>query len=206
MRKKTMFKHFAFTVFAALTLAALFVCGERPAVSQSGGYTVIDLGTLPGTNVSYPEALTNPVDKSKVEVVGTTVSGGLKYHAFYWSAGKMWDIGVLGTGTYSVASAINSLGEVVGHSSTSGIAYSHAFYWSKSRGERNPLDLGALSGGTSGANSINDAGQIVGDSYVVVTLPDGSQRTYKRPVLWEKDANANYTLTELPLLPGHDIG
>lgn len=82
------------------------------------------------------------------------------------------EIGVLKGDNESSGFWLNSAGQVVGCSDTALNGYpctgmtagQHAFLWSKSAGLK---DLGTMSGGTiSGANGINDAGQVVGYSNV----------------------------------------
>ena len=83
------------------------------------------------------------------------------------------EIGVLKADNESSGFWLNSAGQVVGCSDTATLsgypctgttAGQHAFLWSKSAGLK---DLGTMSGGTiSGANGINDAGQVVGCSNV----------------------------------------
>ncbi len=70
------------------------------------------------------------------------------------------DIGVLGSGPHSQASAINNLGQVVGVSDTSGANTPHAILYSNGV----LTDLGTFPGGgpTSYASGINDTGVIVG--------------------------------------------
>jgi probable HAF family extracellular repeat protein len=97
---------------------------------------------------------------NKGEVVGRN-SGG---HAFLWSDGTVLDLGSLGGGHMSTAVGINNHTQVVGQTTTAGGA-PHAFLWTADRGM---MDLGSLdgnAGSTSGADAINNAGQIVGSSY-----------------------------------------
>jgi probable HAF family extracellular repeat protein len=79
----------------------------------------------------------------------------------------MHDLGVLYVSdTYSIATGINNLGEVVGYSA------SHAFLWTQREGM---LDLGTLPGDVlAGAFAINDSEQIVGTS----VDRDGSQHAF----------------------------
>jgi probable HAF family extracellular repeat protein len=84
-------------------------------------------------------------------------------HAFLWKNGSLFDLGTLGGDGVSGADGINNQGEVVGQAAGPNIL--HAFAWTARGGMR---DLGTLDGNpasTSGANAINDLGQIVGASY-----------------------------------------
>ena len=97
-------------------------------------------------------------------------------HAFMWSNSKMTDLGVLG-GTFSVANALNNSVTIVGASDTGLRAakrpVEHAFIWDNIDKMR---DLGSL-GGNSEANSINEEGIVVGNSYTA----DGQRRA----CMWE---------------------
>ncbi len=69
----------------------------------------------------------------------------------------MTDLGTLG-GTASIAFGINSEGQVVGNSQTTGNIASHAMLFS----DGTTSDLGTLGGTFSSAYGINDPGEIVG--------------------------------------------
>jgi probable HAF family extracellular repeat protein len=128
--------------------------GEGPAVhairwSMQEGMR--DLGTLPGTTDSYAWGINDAGD-----IVGQ--SG--KRAFLSTTAGGMVDIGSLSTvasvdGTS--AAGINSARTVVGTSPTP--AGERAFIWTPAGGMQ---DLGTLGGNESGANDVNDAGQVVG--------------------------------------------
>jgi probable HAF family extracellular repeat protein len=72
---------------------------------------------------------------------------------------ELMDLGTLG-GTTAIAYDINTSGQVVGGSTTSGDAATHAFLYSQGT----MTDLGTLGGANSTAFGINDSGQTVGYS------------------------------------------
>lgn len=92
------------------------------------------------------------------------------------------DLGTLGTGNLSVATAINNAGVVVGYTDvTPGLP--HAFRWSAGT----MTDLGVEPGGDdSVANAVNDAGQVAGTA-------DRQSGGFGYPVRW----SASGTLTDL---------
>ena len=79
---------------------------------------------------------------------------------------------------YSTAQAINNSGLVVGFSLTPSPGSYHATLWNGTAA----TDLGSL-GGHSYALSINDIGQVVGNSYLDVVGPGVS-----RAILWDGDS------------------
>jgi probable HAF family extracellular repeat protein len=140
-------------------------------------YAITDLGTLPGYEASHAEDI-NAVG----QVVGYTYD--LDTHsirAFLWdeSAG-MIDLGTLG-GASSQATAINDLGQVAGTASApTGPQHIFLINPEDSDGDGNPdrwfrdndldgrndlmIDLGALIDFTGEAVSINNLGQVLGNS------------------------------------------
>ena len=113
--------------------------------------------------------------------IGTALSGllfaGMLASASYAKAGiyTFTDLGALG-GDFSVASAINNAGQVVGRSSTatgSPFFPIHATLWDGST----TTDLGTLGGWDSRATAINNAGQVAGNIGSRATLWNGTTMT-----------------------------
>ena len=142
------------------------------------------------------------------QVVGW--SGDNHFTAFLWtprsgngSQGAMVGLGTLG-GLNSRALAINTSGQVVGRSTTSGEASEHAFLWTP-KGRNNGqigsmVDLQTLGGTNSSATAINTQGQVVGQSYL------SGNATY-HPFLWTPTDTPNGTtgtMVDLGSLDGTD--
>lgn len=155
------------------------------------GQDARDLGTLaPGDPAASSEA---DAINDAGQVVGwsNTNFGDLAAHAFLWSAGKLTDLGTLGSNDLeSTAYDINTSGEVVGSSDIGGGEHRHAFLWTNGK----MSDLGTLGAySESGAGAINDSSQIVGTSY---TRSSGKITT-ERAFLWSSG-----TMTDLGTLGG----
>ncbi|GCE77369.1 hypothetical protein [Cellulomonas biazotea] len=108
------------------------------------------------------------------------VAGLVNGRAAFWDGRRLHLLGVADpTDTFETVSAVSGRGEVVGTSGTLG-GERHAWRW-----RNGVLTRLADLGGSTGANDVNDAGQVVGDAWV-----DGEQVA----VRWEPDG----TLVRLP--------
>jgi probable HAF family extracellular repeat protein len=172
------------------------VAGNGEGNPQSlGGYLWDDgvwtpLGTLPGLNESIAEAI-----DAGGRIVGRSLTlGGGGQSAFIWEDGVMTDLGTLGgsAGAYGV----NDLGQVVGWSQAVLPDQSlapRAFVWQ----EGEFTNLGVLPGEDfSQAFDINDAGDVVGSSWVVTTPNFFSA---DRATLWRDGGEG---IVDLGLTPG----
>ncbi len=143
---------------------------QRAALWSNG--TVIDLGTFGG---EYSEA--HAINEAG-QVVGWAwyPPPTRLQRAFLWSASTgMIDLATLG-GSSSTASDVNDHGAVVGSASTAPNGDVHAFLWAPQTGM---IDLGVPAGANqSHATAINNAGQIVGNSFLPAEC-----RT--EPLLWQ---------------------
>jgi len=169
--------------------------GARHAFLWTPGVGMRDLGVLAEGLGSVARGINDRGD-----VVGQStlpipaIPRNPETHAFLWTpAGGLQDLGALGSGlTSSVAYDINNAGQVVGRSYSADRIippdpgsdpeyFSRAFLWAPGQGMK---DLGALASGYAVAYAINDAGLVVGKSWVSTVLSE--EFGYSgRPVLWE---------------------
>jgi len=134
---------------------------QNRAFRYSGG-PLQDLGTLasgPG-NHRLPSSQGNAIN-SLGQVVGTSNVDDVTNHLFSYDAGPMQDLAPSGP-SVNIARAINTSGQIAGSTLSAGWIFDGTFH-----------DLGSLGGGRTQALGMNEAGVVVGDSY----LPD--QVTYR---------------------------
>jgi len=133
-------------------LGNLVHCGQCVFAPNSSADAINDRGHVAG----YADwaVLTTP------DPYGPFLSG---MHAFLWRDGAMTDLGALGDGSFSSASALNNADEVVGVSSVGPV--NTAFLYSRGQ-MRNLGNLGHRADLNSAANGINDWREIVGWSEV----------------------------------------
>jgi probable HAF family extracellular repeat protein len=123
-----------------------------------------DIGALPPLpNSSFGQG----INSSGMIVGGSWVfEGDAVPHAFLASAtlNLITDLGTLGggAGRFSFAYDINDQGQVTGEAETRTVD-SHAFIWTSAGGMR---DIGTLGGDRSVGRSINESGQVAGESNI----------------------------------------
>jgi probable HAF family extracellular repeat protein len=140
-----------------MILTAFLICHGPAHAAVS--YKLTDLGTLGGSlNSTQAWDLNN---NGQIVGRGYNSLSSPVYTDFLWSGGSLKSLNVTGTSNGIVG--INDEGQVVGD----GFNGSHAFI-RDSNGAM--LDLGVLAGGSSSsANGINNAGQVVGISDVLIS-------------------------------------
>jgi len=187
-------------------------CMVGHAVQWRGG-SLTGLGTLPGAEdlssaPSWISANGLIAGLSENGEIDPTLPGFPELHAVLWKHGKITDLGTLEGGNESIASAVNSSGQVVGFainavpddSSIVGFpTQTRAFRWQKGTME----DLGTLPGGTDAvALVINEAGQIVGESYTGDSVPPPSPTCGDFPLTLHGFFWANGKMVDLGTLGG----
>ena len=155
---------------------------------------IIDIGTL-GGNTSQASAINNrgqvtglasnaipdPFNQSLGSPSGLWNFGVTQIHTFLWQDGPMQDLGTLG-GPDSAGLYVNDRGQVAGVSYTSftpnpgtGIPTQDPFLWENGK----MLDLGTLGGTAGWPFSLNQRGQVVGQSNLSGDMAN-------HPFLWDK--------------------
>jgi probable HAF family extracellular repeat protein len=135
------------------------------AFLYSGG-TLTDLGTLANGTDFATSGASRINDRG--QIVGYSSAPFEATHGFLYSAGVMTNIGSLG-GSITSAFDINNLGQIVGAGNLPGVLDMHAFLYS----DDVMTDLNSLAElredgwrVLTGADAINDSGQIVGLGYL----------------------------------------
>ncbi len=138
---------FTHRIFSSVLFVALSLLSPVSSTSAAALYSVTDLGTLFGGS-----------DKAYGINNSGQVAGTSGARAVLYANGTVTNLGTLPGGTTSVGLGINSGGQIVGYSNTSGAERGFI----SSGGAMTPL--GSLTGGPSNAYGINDSGLAVGSS------------------------------------------
>jgi probable HAF family extracellular repeat protein len=125
-----------------------------------------DLGTLPGGTDAQAFLINEAGQVVGFSYTDSTQSGAcfaLATSSFIWEKDKgMIDLGGFG-GTCTQATALNSKGQIVGQSNTTGDTMTRAFLWEN----KSIQDLGgSLGGDFTGAFALNEQGLAVGFAYL----------------------------------------
>ncbi len=150
----------------AIVLSLLGLGGTPARAASHSIYAVTDLGTLdlgtPGGE-SFGFGVNNGGEVAGCSTLGVT---SVCDRGFLFSGGNLTNLGTLPGGAYSVASALNDMGQVVGTSGLTGfnigLPFGHAFLFSDGQ----MTDLGTLGGSWSQAFAINESGDVAGGAYV----------------------------------------
>jgi probable HAF family extracellular repeat protein len=170
---------------------------EYDAVFWQRGHKIKNLGTL-GGNLSSAVSVndsgqvvggaTNTSTDQYAASLGPCWSlncwpAATQWRAYMWQNGVMTDLGTLGTGNDAIAGLVNALGQVAGVSytnttpnPTTGIPTQAPFFWEQGSAM---VDTGTLGGRLGYPNSLNNKGQLVGQSNLK------GDKTH-HPFLWQK--------------------
>lgn len=189
----------------ALGLAALAMPPMAPAqntsiqnqAAQHHHYKLIDIPALGGPNSSF--GVGGYVTKT-INSQGTAIAQSdtpipdpfsmvgfdfLVNHPVQWRNGVLTDLGTLPGVNSGLASWINSQGWVAGFSENSitdpltGFPETTAVLWEDGK----IIDLGTLGGNVSGANAVNNLGQVVGGA--LNAIPDPFSATFSQQFIFE---------------------
>lgn len=186
MKTRTPAWTIAMTISATLAMPLpLAAQDSRDRKHEHHHYKVIDIGGLGGPNsfVTYG-GITSKSINSRGTVVGNADTSTadpyclvapacLLNHAFQWRNGAVTDLGALPGGSNSFAFGINSRDWAVGVSENgaidpmTGFPEVDAVLWR----DGEIINLGTLGGNASGANAVNNRGQVVGGALNTIPAP-----------------------------------
>jgi uncharacterized membrane protein len=160
-----------------LACTVVGLCAATAALAQTR-YTVTDIGTLPGTDASLPEAINDNGDIAG-HCAGSTSSLGIV--GFVWRGGVMTSIGGLPLGHFSEAHSINLSGQAVGEGDTGGQYRPQGILYRNNT----LLNINPDGGSNIRAIKITDKGVIVGDYAKGLS---GNTSSWS-PVIWTEDTS-----------------
>jgi probable HAF family extracellular repeat protein len=122
-------------------------------------YRVINLGT--GELAATPEI------NDRGQVAYTLTNGPAALRALFYDGTSIVEVDPLGS-THAGAIALNDAGQVAGSALVGSGPNTHAYVWTRSGGA---IDLGTLTGVSSGATDINNRGEVTGNSTTGTSFP-----------------------------------
>lgn len=187
----------------ATVLALLCLPSPTSGQSQSGTYTVLDVGRLSGTFHSNLRGV-NDNDPNNVAVVGWCNNGTMPADGFYWSQSTgIMSIGVL-DGHHSTGRAVNDRGELIGSALRDNGVYpsdggqNRAVYFDTRNRRKGLIEL-PLTGVLSEAVDLNNQGVICG----IERDWDGVSKYVNYAAYWAPVARGSYpAIQRLQPLPG----
>ena len=159
---------------------------QKASIWQNGVITNLNTTVTGGADLNLRVA---EYINDQGQIVGSaTPPGETMRHGFLLENGMVTDLGTLNTGQFaSVPTAINGQGQIAGYAS---FGQDKAFLW-ESGVLTNLHEHPLITGVTSRAYDINNAGQIVGEAQFHISQPES-------PVLWQNGEPVN--------LVGHRFG
>jgi probable HAF family extracellular repeat protein len=174
-------------------------CGDHALIGHAFSWQhgrLTDLGALPGTNCSAVYEV-----NAHGLGAGWSETGGYDnrthaptVHAVLFARGRVTDIGTLPGGSTSFAYAINHRGQILGTSNTADTAgpglpgfpdwggQIRSFVWQNGV----KRDLGTLGGPGALAETMNERGQVAGESYVDAEVNPDTGFPNLHPFLWQR--------------------
>jgi probable HAF family extracellular repeat protein len=182
------------TVIGSLSLCAMLgapiqsSAQSQPTAQQHHHYKLIDIGPVGGQNSSFGVGgyVTRTINSQGTAIAQGDTSMADPYsmvgfdflvsHPVEWQNGILTDLGALPGSNSGLASWINAQGWVAGFSENSitdpqtGFPETTAVLWKNGQ----VIDLGTLGGSSSGANAVNNRGQVVGGALNGIPDPFGA--------------------------------
>jgi len=166
--------------------AFLWENGEMRDLGTLGGpdstaFWVNEAGQVAG--FSYTSSIPNPI------------TGVPPQHPFLWENGKMLDLGTIGGTQLTDLPGLNERGQVIGEMTLADEQRTHPFFWDGKK----LIDLGTFGGDHANANSLNNKGEVVGQSSYAASCPNPEAGQITHAYLWR-----NGIKTDLGTFPGID--
>ena len=164
-----------------------------------------DLGTLGGTNSAgvFVNEAGEVAGWSDTSSMPDPITGAPPNHAFLWKDGKMRDLGTIGGTQITDLTALNERGEVAGEMTLADEQQTHAFLWDGKK----LIDLGTFGGDHSGANGLNNAGEVTGYKHYAMSCPEAGAGPIVHAYLWRNGVTTDLgTVTGINPLDGGSTG